>query len=334
MAFLLLMELTSSAHTSFACGLTLIAYTIGEVLITIFAYISRDWLLLKWIITIYFAASLPYLYFVPESPYWLLSRKKYDELEVCLRKMATTNGHTDDEWLPMYNQLVDNTRAIETTAKEEGRKSKRKYWRHVPRLAICGFIEFVTMLLYTKISYGLGEENGTISPYWNFIIGSAVEAVGYLIAGVLITTPLGRKYSLIGFAACTSVCVLIIPFIMERYLLVTTIISQFGKLFVSSTVSVSWIYVPELFPTTMRGLANAVFVFVGSFGSILAPIIDEALGDKFVRISFYVYSGLIIVLALIICTLPETRNRSFDDGDEYNQYDENGIEVEEEKTKM
>ncbi len=128
MAFLLLMELTSSAHASFSCALTLIAYTIGEVLVTIFAYISRDWLLLQWIISLYFAISLPYLFFVPESPYWLLSRKKYNELEFCLRKMAKINGHTDDEWLPMYNQLVDDTRSIETKRKT----SKRRYLRHLP----------------------------------------------------------------------------------------------------------------------------------------------------------------------------------------------------------
>jgi OCT family organic cation transporter-like MFS transporter 4/5 len=315
MAFLLLMELTSSSHTSFACGLTLMGYTIGEVLVTIFAYISHDWLVLKWITSIYFGVSLPYLYFVPESPYWLLSRKKFDELEICLRKMARTNKRSEEEWLPMYHQLVDDTRLTETFQKE-GRPIKRKLVRYLPRLAISGFIEFVTMLLYTKISYGLGASNDTLSPYWNFIIGALVEAIGYLIAGVLITTPLGRKYSLISFATFTSICVLIIPFIMKPYPLATTIVSQLGKLSVSSTVSVSWIYVPELFPTAMRGLANAIFVFVGSFGSILAPIVDEALGDKYVRITFYVYSGLIIVLALIICTLPETRNHSFDDGEE------------------
>jgi OCT family organic cation transporter-like MFS transporter 4/5 len=330
MAFLLLMELTSSSHTSFACGLTLIAYTIGEVLVTIFAYISSDWLLLKWITSIYFAVSLPYLYFVPESPYWLLSRKKYKELEICLRRIANTNGRSEDDWLPIYNQLIDETRLAETTTKE-GQSIKRRLLRYLPRLAISGFIEFVTMLLYTKISYGLAESNETLSPYWNFIIGSVVEAIGYIIAGILITTPLGRKYSLIIFATLTSICVVIIPFIMEPYPLATTIVSQLGKLSVSSTVSVSWIYVPELFPTAMRGLANAVFVFVGSFGSILAPIVDEKLGDKYVKITFYVYSGLIIVLALIIFTLPETRNRSFDDGEDRDDTTENDDDA---QTKM
>jgi hypothetical protein len=329
------MELTSSSHTSFACGLTLIAYTIGEFLVAVFAYIARDWLLLKWITSIYFAISIPYLYFVPESPYWLLTRKKYKELEISLRQMAKLNGRSDDEWLPLYKQLVEDTNLIEITKKVEKKPVKRRIFRHIPRLAISGFIEFVTMLLYTNISYGLGESNETLSPYWNFSIGVVVEIIGYLIAGVLITTSLGRKYSIISFATLTSICVLIIPFIMKPYPLPATIVSQFGKLFVSSTVSVSWIYVPELFPTHMRGLANAVFVFVGSFGSILAPIITEALGDKYVRISYYVYSGLIILLALIICTLPETRNRSFDDGEEEEEkHDDTNDNDEETSTKM
>jgi hypothetical protein len=325
------MELTSSTHTSFACNLTLIAYTIGELLVAIFAYITRDWLLLKWLTTLYFALSLPYLYFLPESPYWLYSRKKYKELEVNLRNMAKLNKRSDDEWLPLYKQLVEDTNLTEITKQVEKKPVKRKILKYIPRLAISGLIEFVTMLLYTNISYGLGESNETLSPYWNFSIGVVVEIIGYLFAGFLITTILGRKYSIIIFAALTSACVLIIPFIMDSYPLPTTIVSQFGKLFVSSTVSVSWIYVPELFPTSMRGLANAVFVFVGSFGSILAPIITESVGDKYVKITFYVYAGLIIVLAFVICTLPETRNRSFEDGEEEDEEEEAAAAEDEEK---
>jgi hypothetical protein len=63
----------------------------------------------------------------------------------------------------------------------------------------------------------------------------------------------------------------------------------------------------------MRGLANAIFVFIGSFGSILAPIVETALGEKYDRFSYYVYSGLSLALAGLITTLPETRNRSFND---------------------
>ncbi len=92
MVFLLLMELTSSSHTSFAGNLALVTFTFGEVLVTAFAYIARDWLNLKWFNSAYYCLILLYLYFVPESPYWLFSQKKYSQLEVYLRRIATTNA--------------------------------------------------------------------------------------------------------------------------------------------------------------------------------------------------------------------------------------------------
>lgn len=311
------MELTSSSHTSLACFITSLAYTLGEIFITLFAWIARDWLLLKWMISIYFAICLPYAYFVPESPYWLLSQKKYAELEKFLREIAKVNGGDEEDWMPLFNQLMENTRLTETIEKKQPSPEKRSNkLRYLPRLAIGGFIEFVVMLLYTKISYSLGMNNGAVSPYLNMIVGAFVEAVGYLIASVLITTALGRKYSLILFSSLTSICVLVIPLFMKTDPFLTAIISQLGKLTVSSAFGVSWIYVPELFPTDMRGLANAVFVSVGSLGSILAPIVDESLGDDFIYLSFYAYSTLIVILVLLVSPLPETRNRSFDGPDE------------------
>ena len=312
MSFLLLMELTSSSHTSLTCFISSIAYTIGEILIALFASLARDWLRLKWFISIYFALCLPYAYFVPESPYWLLSQKKYKELEKFLRKIARTNGESEEDWLPFYQQLtVESSKpAVKVTGQ------RPKWLRYLPRLVISGLIEFVTMLLYTKISYGLAASNGTLPPYWNMFLGAIVEAIGYLLASILITTGLGRKYSLILFAALTSICVLAMPFLMKSSPLLTTVVSQLGKLTVSSAHSVCWIYIPELFPTSMRGFANAVSVSVGSFGSILAPIVDEALGAQYSQISFYVYSALIIFLVCLVFPLPETRNRSFDDGED------------------
>ncbi|CAF2388270.1 unnamed protein product [Rotaria sp. Silwood2] len=316
-AFLLIMELTSSSHTSFAAGLSLVAYPIGECLFTAFAFASRDWLNLKWLTSAYFLLTVPYLYFIPESPYWLLSRKKYDQLESALRKIARTNRREEIQWHPYYTKLIEETIVSKKVTDAIIRRKREKMLQYLPKLVISGFIEFVTMLLYTQISYGLGAMNEAVNPYTNFLIGAAVESLGYLIAGLLVITMLGRKYSLITFSLLTSTCVLMIPFTMHSYPVIGTVISQIGKMAISGAVAVSWLYVPELFPTSMRGLANAIFVFIGSFGSILAPIIDTAVGDKHKHIAFYFYAGLTLFLAGLITSLPETRNRSFDDGEEH-----------------
>jgi hypothetical protein len=280
-------------------------------MVTAFAYIARDWLNLKWFNSAYYCLILLYLYFVPESPYWLFSQKKYSQLEVYLRKIATTNGHSDLEWFTHYEQLI---RVSSLSIKSAKQTKKRQIRQLSLRLSVSGLIAFVTMLLYIKISYGLGAMNNTFSPHWSIIIGAVVEGIGYVSASFLITTRLGRKYALMVYALLTSACVLVIPFIKETYPIVTIIISQMGKLMISGAVSVSWIYVPELLPTSMRGFGSATFMFFGRLGAILAPIIDATLGDRYIKITFYVYSALTIVMIGIIFLLPETRNRSFNDG--------------------
>ena len=311
-AFLLIMELTSSSHTSFAAGISLVAYTLGEVLFTGFAYAARDWLNLKWLTSVYFVVTIPYLYFIPESPYWLFTRRKYNELEKNLRKIARMNRHEESEWYPHYLALIQSSSVAQKVEKKVKKKTRQTVLRFLPKLIISGCIEFVTMLLYTRISYGLGEINDALSPYTNFIIGAALEGLGYFIASLTIITPLGRKYSIILFLLLTSICIVTMPFIIKSNPVITTIISQIGKLGISGAVAVSWLYVPELFPTHMRGFANAIFVFIGSFGSILAPIVTSSINEKYERIVYYVYAGLTLALAGLITTLPETRNRSFD----------------------
>ena len=325
LVFLLLMELTSSAHTSFAGNLAMITFTLGEVVITIFAYIARDWLNLKWLITGYLTLILPYLYFVPESPYWLFSQKKYKELEVCLRKIATGNGRSDSDWFSHYNQLIQNPRLALRGTKQAKRTNKENILHFLPRLSITCFIAFVSTFLYIKIAYGLGEMNEVISPYWNMIIGAAIESVGYVSASILITTRLGRKYTFMIYALFTTMCVFVIPFIMESHPTATAVISQIGKFTISGTVSVSWIYVPELFPVSMRGLTNAIFMFASRLGAILAPIIDATIGDKYVKITFYVYAALALVMVGVVSFLSETRNRSFHDEEKEDDENDNII---------
>ncbi|CAF3688797.1 unnamed protein product [Adineta steineri] len=315
LVFLLLMELTSSSHTSFAGNLALIAYTFGEIVAALFAYGARNWLNHKWFNSGYIGCMLFYLYFVPESPYWLFNKKKYAQLEVCLRNIAKINKRENTEWFQLYRQLIrDSSIQMKTTIKPK----KKNIRRILIRLCISGLIAFVTMLLYIKISYGLGAMNKNLSPHWSIVIGAIVEGIGYISASFLITTRLGRKYTLMIFALFTSLCVLTIPFIKENYPIVTIVISQMGKLTISGAVSASWVYVPELFPTSIRGLSNSIFVFTGRLGAILAPIVDAALGDKYIKLTFYIYSGITFIMIGIVTILPETRNRSFNDNNENN----------------
>ena len=303
------MELTSSSHRTLAGNSANICYTIGEIFATLFAYVGRHWLNLKWFNSGYQALLLFYLYFIPESSFWFFSRRKFDQLEASLRKVATTNGRTDTEWLPYYKKLIDDPQTITEHTKST---IKDIILRFGLRFFISGLIAAVTMLLYIKATYGLALMNSTISPYVSVILGAIVESIGYVSATYMMTTRLGRKYSFMVYSLFTAGCVITTPFITDNYPVPTIVVSQLGKLAISGAVCISWIYVPELFPTSMRGLSNGVFVLFGRIGAILAPIIDATLGDRYMKITFYVYAALTVVIIVPVMILPETRDISFE----------------------
>ncbi|CAF0933955.1 unnamed protein product [Didymodactylos carnosus] len=107
--FILMLELSSSRHTSLVGNSALVSFTLGEALQTLFAYLSKNWQLLKWINLTFIALGLPYLYFMPESPYFLYSKKEYHKLEQLLRQIAQINQRQESDWYPYYQELLKTT---------------------------------------------------------------------------------------------------------------------------------------------------------------------------------------------------------------------------------
>ncbi|CAF1071595.1 unnamed protein product [Didymodactylos carnosus] len=315
--FVLLMELTNSTHTSFAGNLALVTFTLGEIIVTLFAYLCKSWLLLKWAVTFFILLIVPYLYFIPESPYWLYSKQKYDQLEIQLRQIAEENRQQESNWFPYYQKLLKNPADNLQSEMSRGHKIKR-LMTHSPimsKLLISGAIGFTAMLLYIKISYGLAAMEN-VNPYLNIIIGAIVESIGYLSAWVLMTK-IGRKRSLLFYILLTTVCVLMIPSTIKYNPVITVSIAQLGKLAISGAVCVSYIYVPELFPTTIRSGASGFFACIGRIGAIIAPLIDTSLKEKDLHITFYIYALLAIIILGLTFVLPETKNQPFQDKIDY-----------------
>ena len=310
-AFVLMLELTTSTYRSLAGNIGLASFAFGGVLITLFAYFTRHWQKLLWILTVFIGLLYPYLYYMPESPMYLYSTKQYTKLEKLLRRIAKANGRTDSEWYPTFQEFL-NTQPSLHAVNEEKQTFAVKIRQLVchrattKRLLISNLIAFTGMLLFIKISYGLATMK--ISPYLGIVIGAAVEIIGYIIANILMSTRLGRKRSLMIFTGLTCVCVVMIPWLTKHSTVATAIISQLGKFAVSASLAVTWIFISELFPTSIRGSANGVVTAISRLGAITTPIIDSSIGEQYLPITFYVYGCLALLTLLSILLLPETRN--------------------------
>ncbi|CAF0798698.1 unnamed protein product [Adineta ricciae] len=315
MAFILMIELTSAAHTSLVGNTALTAFTIGEGVLTLFAYLTVDWQKLKWASTAFIGVILPYLYFMPETPLYLYSKRQYTALETVLRQIATRNKRKEIDWYPSYQEFVRNQTLNEVNVESKTSLSKqvRQLFSHkssIIKLLITCFLGFTTYMLYYEISYGLEVIN--ISPYLGVLIGAVVEAIGYVSGSALIVTRLGRKGTFVIMMSLTAICILIIPFIVKHSAIGTVLVTQLGKYAVSGAIAVSWIFVPELFQTSIRSTANGLFITFSHLGAIIAPVINTSISDEYLPISFYISSALAVVVLLLTLILPETKDKSMD----------------------
>lgn len=317
--FILLLELTSSSHTSFAGNMALVSFTIGEVIVTLFAYFARDWQLLKWLNTGFVGLVIPYLYFMPESPMFLFSKHRYHDLEALLRRIATMNGRDESTWYRTYQSfLSQKTSTNSSTRKITFLEQLRQIVTHRPtvlKLLIIAFLGFTTLMVYIKISYALAVMN--ISPYLGILIGAVVEAAGYVTGSLLINTRLARKGSFVLMMILTIVCLALIPWLLKLNGTAAVILAQFGKFSISGAIAVSWIFVPELFPTSIRSSANGFFIAFSRIGAIVAPIITASVSTNFLQYTYYGSAVFALLVLFLTFLLPETKDKPMDDVQEY-----------------
>jgi hypothetical protein len=314
-----MLELTSATYTSFTANLAFISFTIGEMVVTLFAYMTRDWQKLKWADTAFIGLGIPYLYFMPESPLFVYSKRDYSQLEILLRRIATRNGREETEWYSCYQELVRN-QSIPVTSKHQRKFMKQtcRILTHrttIIHLLISALLGFTTLMLYIKISYGLAMMDA--SPYLSIVIGAIVEATSYITSSVLITTRLGRKGSFTIMMSLTIVCMLVLPNIVRYNSVATVFIGQFGKYAVSGAIAISWIFVPELFPTSIRSSANGFFIAFSRIGAIMSPIVNASISRDYLPYTYYALSLLSMIVLLLSLILPETKDKSMDETHDY-----------------
>jgi len=312
LAYVLMIEMTSSGYRSIAGNIALSCFAFGGILIALFAYLTYHWEKLLWTILVFIAITHPCLYFVPESPLYLYSTKQYSKLEIVLRRIAKGNGRSESEWYSTFQEFMISQTMIKENKLTFGQMIRQLLFHRTNtlRLITSSLIAFTGMLLFIKISYGLATMN--ISPYLGILIGAIVEVFGYIISSISMSTKLGRKYSLMVFTGLTCLCVVLIPILTKRSTIGTVIISQTGKFAVSASIATTWIFISELFPTSIRGGAIGITAAISRIGAITAPVIDSSVNEQYLPITFYVYGSLALLVLLLIIVLPETKNVSLD----------------------
>ncbi|GFR86718.1 organic cation transporter protein [Elysia marginata] len=311
-SFVYVMEMVGPNYRMFAGIFIEIFWCAGLFALVGAAYWIRYWKYLVAAMTSPCLLFLLYIWIIPESPRWLMSRGKYEEAEKILQKIAKSNKRQIPE------------RLLEVAAKEEmssqKKKESAKVWKLFAhrtllfRTAIIAFNRFALDLSYYGISLNIGHLSGSL--YLNYTLSSAVETAA-TICVLLLIFRLGRKPLYGGSMIIGAVGFLTsaLPIFLgdsddKKYSVGLVMVGKFG---ISAAYAVIYVYCSEIFPTSVRSSSMALMYISGMIGGVVSPYVVEmsALMGERMEAAFpmIVFGSAALAAGLLSLLLPETKDQ-------------------------
>jgi sugar porter (SP) family MFS transporter len=273
----------------------------------------------RWPLALAFVPALVLLigmYFLPETPRWLVSKDRDEEARRVLSR-TRTEAEVEDE--------LQEIRRTEEEEEQAGYRELLAPWVRpmlVVGIGLAVFQQFVginTVIYYAPTiikSTGLANVASVLAT-----VGIGVVNVLMTIVAILVIDRVGRKpLLLVGLAGMTASLVIIgAAFAFSGLSGIISWVTLAGLMLYIASFAVSfgpvlWVMLPEIFPLNARGTGTGVsalsnwganFVVAQAFLPLVALIGRSAV--------FWILAGICIVAALFIQFLvPETKGRSLE----------------------
>ncbi|XP_040566250.1 solute carrier family 22 member 1 [Lepeophtheirus salmonis] len=266
------------------------------------AWWLRDWKLIVIATAVPPLITLVYFPFLDESFRWLLSKKRYEEAEIILRKIARVNGRTFPENLSQFK--IIHLEESHASTKEDS------FWDllYSPSLRFRSIVLYYSWFVASLLYYGITLHSTALygDVYLNFFLASLAEFPGNIFSYVGMKT-IGRKWTVCLSYSFMGIACLVQTVDLENYYL-TIAMTFIGKMCGASAFGTIYLYTIELFPTSIRTSAVGVCSFWSYLASILTPYVAKLAlyyGLSNVDIVFGISA---LVVGLLILSFPETKH--------------------------
>ncbi|XP_069755118.1 organic cation/carnitine transporter 2-like [Narcine bancroftii] len=306
-AFVLGTELLGKSIRILFCTVGVcISYAIGYMLLPLLAFYIRSWRMLLLALSFFNLACIPSLWFIPESPRWLMLKGRSKEAEKILKYIAKKNDIIAPDVLFSDLELEDMIV-----------KSMQSYSIiNLVKTNNIRLITIISMLLWMIITVGyyslsLNTPNLHGNDYLNCFFSATIEIPAYT-ASWLFLWRFSRRFTLSGTLLLGGALLLLIQFIPLDISKLTTVLLMTGKLATTCGFAMIYVYTAELYPTVVRNMGIGVSSMVSRMGSIFSPYIFYiGIHQEFLPYiligSFTALSGILVLL------LPETFNHPLPD---------------------
>ena len=229
------------------------------------------------------------------------------------------NGKTFSE--SDFDQLVKSLESTEPTKRR--RLSGLIDLLRTPNLRATTLNVFFNWFVNSGTYYGLSLGSPDLiaggNPYINFFLSAAVEIPAYVL-NLLLLNRVGRRAALSGFLLFGGAVLLAIYAVPEDMPWVAIGLSLTGKLAITCSYGIIYIFSCELYPTEVRNVGLGGSSMCARIGGILCPYVN-LLKDFWAPLPLMIYGVCAIAAGLLSLLLPETMGRelpeTLKDGEEF-----------------
>ncbi|XP_033119382.1 solute carrier family 22 member 15-like [Anneissia japonica] len=304
-------ENIGASYRVFAGTLVQVVFALGISGCAGVAYYVRDWRNLTFITGIPFLFYLPVFWVLPESPRWLASKGKLNQAEALLFKMALRNKKE------VLRKEIALARPPKEKKKEHQDKAKSVSYLDFfrtpnirQRMLVQIFTWFGCSMVYLGLTMGAGDIGS--NAYVSVALSGLAELPAY-VACILLLDVIGRRIMLSGCTILGGLACMLLLFIPDNAgsnaEMLQTALALIGKIGVSASFNVVYIYSSELAPTSARSSALALCTMSARIGGALAPSVAPY--GKYVM--FQVFGLLSLTAGISSLLLPETLNQALPD---------------------
>ncbi|XP_066300935.1 organic cation transporter protein-like isoform X1 [Branchiostoma lanceolatum] len=303
-AFVIGTELVAPSMRTWAATLIEVFFATGFMLLALLAYCVRDWRTLQLVITLPNAVFIFAYPLIVESPRWLLSKGRDEEVAAIMRRAAKVNGVT----LP---DEVFTTKKVHIETPKDERTYTVVDLVRTPNMAKKSLLVFINWLVITLVYYGLSLNTSNLGgdDYLNFFIGGVVEIPAY-ISSIYVVDTFGRPkthagYMMIGAVGCIICPFLTAPYLPERLNPLSITLAMVGKFGITAGFNIIYLWTAELYPTMVRNMGVGVSSMFARVGGIISPYVELS-KSVWGPLPYIIFGALSFLAALAALLLPET----------------------------
>ncbi|KAJ8407435.1 hypothetical protein AAFF_G00272920 [Aldrovandia affinis] len=272
-AFVLGSELLcKSARVMFASLGVCMFYSVGYMILPLFAYFIRGWRMLLVALASVGFLYIPLWWFIPESPRWLMTQGRVAEAEAIIQAAARRNGVSAPE---VIFRMEDSAFLNQTDSKKEHQQKytlldlfKTSNIRNITLIILTSWM--VTLITYYGINLGTSNMGG--NSYLNCFISGACEMASYITA-FLVLRYCRRRFTLFALMLLSGSMLLIVQLLPQDMSALTLPMVMLGKTATTAGACFIYVYSIELFPTVVRTMGVGLVSTSGCISSITAPYI-------------------------------------------------------------